>query len=153
MRAFFGSLIAILLLALYVYLAYQGGMAVLCATATGCKAPLPAEFTAEMTAALSVVSGLVSALVITELSITQPGDAPVARAINPGASKTTTNLVKALAATYLLVWIAVGSWALLLGLKHAAILPAITNLGQAWFGLAIAAAYAYFGIRPPNPPA
>jgi len=26
--------------------------------------------------------------------------------------------------------------------------PAITDFGKAWFGLAIAAAYAYFGIDP-----
>ena len=48
---------------------------------------------------------------------------------------------------YLLVWVLVGLAAYLVGtmwypgkLKH------LTDLGQAWLGLAVAAAYAYFGI-------
>lgn len=150
MRASFGALIAALLLALYVYLVYEGAMSVYCSIADGCKAPLPKDFTSEMIVALSVVSGLVSALVIAELSLTEPGKVPVARALDSSPSATTTNAVKGLAAVYLLVWIGVGAWAFLIALKHATVLPALTNLGQAWFGLAIAAAYAYFGIRPPG---
>ena len=150
MRAFFGALIAGLLLALYVYLVIEGASAVTCAIQANCSGPLPTEFTPEMTAALSVVAGLVSALVIAELSITEPGKAPVAQALDKNSSVNATRLVKAVAGLYLLVWVAMGSWALLIGLKHASVLPAITNLGQAWFGLAIAAAYAYFGIKPPS---
>lgn len=152
MRGFFGALIATLLLALYVYLVYEGAAVVACSGVLECTSPKPESFTAEMAAALSVVAGLVSALVIAELSITEPGQAPVAQVLDANASEQATRLVKTLAGLYLLVWVGVGAWAFLIALRHATVLPAITNLGQAWFGLAIAAAYAYFGIRRPTAP-
>jgi hypothetical protein len=33
-------------------------------------------------------------------------------------------------------------------LRHQGALPALTDLGQSWLGVAIAAGYSYFGIKP-----
>jgi hypothetical protein len=147
MRMAFGSLIAVILLALYVYLV-KSGIAVIDCKSTGCTLPSGADFNEQMQSAVSLIAGLVSALVISELAITVPGQAPVARALDANASVNTTRFVTVVAFIYLLVWLGTGLWAFLVGLKHPDFVPAITDLGKSWFGLAIAAAYAYFGITP-----
>ena len=60
----------------------------------------------------------------------------------------TIRVVKVVSVLYLLVWMGAGLWAFVVGLQHPKELPALTNLGQSWLGLAVAAAYAYFGLRP-----
>ena len=40
--------------------------------------------------------------------------------------------------------------AFVIGLERPHVLPALTHVGQAWFGIAIAAAYAYLGIKSAN---
>lgn len=50
---------------------------------------------------------------------------------------------------YVLVWLIAGLVAFMKGMYHPQALPALTNVGQAWLGLAVAAAYAYFGLERP----
>lgn len=150
MKLIFGSIIAFILLCLYVYLVRVGIMEVWnCAKAGDvCESVDANAFSAGMSQTLSMIGGLVSALVISELAVTEPGTAPAARMLDPGSSITVKWIVSVLTSVYLLVWIIAGLAAFFVGyLKHPNLLPALTNLGQAWFGLAVAAGYAYFGIK------
>jgi hypothetical protein len=52
--------------------------------------------------------------------------------------------------TYCGVWLLCGLAAFVVGLRHPKEVEALTSLGKAWLGLAVASGYAYFGIRP-NP--
>ena len=79
MKAIFGGAIALVLLGIYVHLLRVAYLIVDCAATNGCPAPVPGDFNDVMAQSLNVVAGLVSALVIAELAITQPGEAPAAR--------------------------------------------------------------------------
>jgi predicted NBD/HSP70 family sugar kinase len=103
-----------------------------------------------MAQALSVVGGLVSALVIAELAVAQPGDPLAKRTLAQNASKLAVRVTSIVAMFYVLVWIVAGLMAFMVGLYHPTELPALTTLGQAWLGLAVSSAYAYFGIKPPT---
>jgi hypothetical protein len=97
---------------------------------------------------MSLVGGLVSALVIAELAVTKPGEAPVARAIG-GASAAPTLTLTIVTAIYLVVWSFAGLAAYVVGpMWYPGKLQPLTDLGQSWLGLAVAAAYSYFGIGP-----
>jgi hypothetical protein len=142
-KSAFSTAIALLLLGLYVYLLKEAAAVVGC-TQPNCKA----AFTAQMASALSLIAGLIGALVISELALTEPGKPPVARALAPDASPRAGTILKIVTAVYLIVWVFCGVIALLIGFHHPTDVPAITDLGNAWLGLAIAAGYAYFGIKP-----
>ena len=101
-----------------------------------------------MAQTLAVVGGLVSALVIAELAVTKPGEAPAARALADDASAKSKFVLKVLTSVYVLAWILAGLTAFFVGLYHPKELPPITSLGQAWPGLEVASSYAYFGIKP-----
>jgi predicted metal-binding membrane protein len=148
MQAAFGGLIAVILLALYVHLVRLALLIVDCVNTIGCTKYATASFNDGMVQALSIIGGLVSALVIAELAITKPGEAPVARALAQDASPLSVRVLKIVSTVYVLVWIVFGLLAFVVGLYHPRDLPALTNLGQAWLGLAVAAAYAYFGLKP-----
>lgn len=81
MKIAIGGLIAIILLGLYVYSVCLAILVVNCASTTGCTSYPLSSFTDGMVQALTLVGGLVSALVIAELAITKPGEAPMARAL------------------------------------------------------------------------
>lgn len=50
---------------------------------------------------------------------------------------------------YLLIWVITGLAAFVVGsMQHDRVLQPLTDLGQSWLGLAVAAGYAYFGIKP-----
>lgn len=148
MKAIAGGSIAVVLLGLYAYLVYVGCVVVNCASRGACTADTAASFNDVMAQALSVIGGLVSAFIIAELAITQQGAAPAARLLSAGASAKATNVLKWVTGIYVLVWLAAGLAAFLVGMRHPNALPALTNIGQTWLGLAVAAAYAYFGIGP-----
>lgn len=148
MRALFGGLIAVVLLGIYVHLIRIGYQMVECSTTQGCVAPLPKDFNDVMAQTLTVIGGLVSALVIAELAVTKPGDAPVARALGANASDRAKSLLKIVTIVYILVWLLAGLVAFMKGMYHPKILEPFTSIGQSWLGLAVAAAYAYFGIQP-----
>jgi hypothetical protein len=148
MQALFGGTIAVILLGIYVHLLTVAYLIVDCASTSGCSSRTPADFNDVMAQTLTVISGLVSALVIAELAITKPGDAPAARAVSANLSARTTSIVKAVAIIYVVVWLGAGLAAFLKGMYHPKVLQPFTSVGQSWFGLAVAAAYAYFGIKP-----
>src|SRR5688500_744265 len=101
-----------------------------------------------MASALSLIGGLIGALVISEVALTVPGQASAARALSPAPSAMSTRLLKLVTLVYLIVWILCGLGALLIGFRQPDAVAALTNLGESWFGLAIASGYAYFGIKP-----
>jgi hypothetical protein len=149
MRLLFGAVIAIVLLGLYAYSVFTATAVVNCVETTGCAKLTLADFTDGMASTMTLIGGLVSALVIVELSVTQPGEPPVARALADNPTAKATMAVKVLTSLYLLAWIVTGLWALIVGvMQHPKVLQPLTDLGQAWLGLAVAAAYAYFGVKP-----
>jgi uncharacterized membrane protein len=97
---------------------------------------------------LTTVGGLVSALVIAQLSVTKPGSAPGIGGTKPESTVGiyATNTVVAI---YLFVWIFTGLTALVVGVMlRPDVNKTISDLGTTWLGLAVSAAYAYFGIQP-----
>jgi hypothetical protein len=89
MKLLFGGFIAIILLILYEYSVYEGVMVVTCLSTSGCTQYTADSFTPGFSHAMSLIGGLVAALVIAELAVTKPGEAPVARTIG-GASDNAT---------------------------------------------------------------
>jgi hypothetical protein len=148
MQAIFGGVIAVVLLGIYLHLIRLGVLVVNCLTTAGCTKYSPNFFNEGMAQALSIVGGLVSALVIAELAITKPGEPPAARALDDTASHRAKLILKAVTAFYVLVWMGAGLAAFFVGLYHPKELPPLTTLGQAWLGLAVASAYAYFRLKP-----
>jgi hypothetical protein len=150
MQLLFGGLISVVLLGVYVHLVCIAIKVVYCLAATGCTKYPATYFNEGMAQALSVIGGLVSALVIAELAIAKPGEAPARRRLAKDASPLAVRTLSIVSTFYVLVWIGVGLTAFLVGLYHPKEVPPLTTLGQAWLGLAVSAAYAYFGLRPAN---
>lgn len=141
------GLIAVILLALYVLLSGYGVWLIIsCSDPASCVA----AFNPQMVTALGLISGLVSALVVAQLALTERGEIPLERATR-SASRQSKSLVKWLVVAYLASWLVVGLATFVVGtlLFHNRI-SAITNLGSAWLGTALVAAYAYFGLNPPQ---
>ncbi|HEY2345976.1 MAG TPA: hypothetical protein VGH80_08835 [Xanthomonadaceae bacterium] len=150
MKAATGGAIAIALLGIYAYLIYVGCHLVLGCSGgpEECSKQAASGFNAVMAQTLSVIGGLLSAFIIAELAITSRGDAPVARLLADDASGRARNILQWITVAYILVWLLAGLSAFMVGMQHPDTLPALTNMGQSWLGLAVAAAYAYFGIGP-----
>jgi hypothetical protein len=140
----FGGVIACILLGLYAYLVWSAISVVSCTPQPACLA----DFTKPMASALALIGGLVSALVIAELAITKPGEPPVARALGPDTPALGRSIFKIVTYVYLAVWTLAGLSAFVVGLRNPDVLQPLTALGQSWFGLAVAAGYAYFGLSP-----
>ena len=146
MQAIFGGVIATILLGIYLHLIRTAYLVVNCVTTQGCTTYQTSYFNDGMAQTLAGVGGLVSALVIAELAVTKPGEAPAARALAADATDRSKTILKIVTAVYILAWVVAGLVAFFLGLYHPKELPAITSHGQAWLGLAVASAYAYFRI-------
>jgi hypothetical protein len=103
-----------------------------------------------MISALTLIGGLVSALVIAELAVTKPGETPVARTLDvEKMSARATTTVRIVTAVYLGVWTVAGLMAFFFGsMLYPKVLQPLSDLGQSWLGLAVAAAYAYLGTKP-----
>ncbi|MGN7917595.1 MULTISPECIES: hypothetical protein [Lysobacter] len=143
MHRIFGGLISVILLGVYVHLITVAVEVVNCGGAPNCTV-----FNDGMAQAFSVIGGLVSALVIAELAIAKPGEAPGTRVLDSGASVGAVRTVTIVSVAFVLVWIGAGLTAFMVGLYHPKGLPVLTTHGQAWLGLAVSAAYAYFGLSP-----
>jgi hypothetical protein len=145
MRLFFGGLIAAILLGLYVYAVYVA--------VTLAYNPAGGDLSFGYVLVLQTVGGLISALVIAELAVTQPGEPPVVHTAALLDRETltagVTQAITYIAWAYVLVWVVVGLVAFVVGtLNHPGQVQPLTDLGQAWLGLAVAAAYSYFGVKP-----
>lgn len=148
MRAAFGGAIAVVLLGVWVYLVVTGILVVTCANTVGCTAHPVTSFNDMMAQALAVIGGLVSALVIAELAVTDSGETPAARVLAADATPRAKFRLAVISAVYVFAWLVAGLAALLVGMWHPHTLEPLTSVGQSWLGLAVAAAYAYFGLRP-----
>ncbi|WP_156918381.1 hypothetical protein [Bradyrhizobium sp. Cp5.3] len=145
--AIFSGTLALVLLALYcssaLYLIFKVYAWGACAS--------PSGYEGGYIYVLTTVGGLVSALVIAQLSVTKPGTAPTIGGTAPESNLGiyATNTVVGF---YLFAWVFTGLAALIVGVMICTD-PAngnktITDLGTTWLGLAVTAAYAYFGIQP-----
>jgi hypothetical protein len=155
--AIFGGIVAYILLVLYagtvVYMTksvIQHGLAGAPKDKDGkelAKAKL--EFTPGIVYVVTTVGGLVSALVIAKLAVTKPGENPTLVQTTEDISEQAKKLADFLIAGYMLVWLATGFTALLVGVMF---FPNYNNtlgeIGTTWLGLAVASGYAYFGLNP-----
>lgn len=141
-RITFGGLLAFALLGLFVYAVVRALIIANNCTSTPC--PLN-EGTAAL---LEAIGALVSAVVISELSVTKPNEAPGTRLAGEWTTKKQKNVVIALASTYIVVWLVTGLALVILGWVLKPTVPQLASAARAWLGVAVAAAYAYFGITP-----
>ena len=144
----FGGVVAVILLLLYaVTMSFLVLHVVICGQDTSCAAPFP--ITTGMVFVLTTVSGLVSALVVASLAVTEPGMNPSGRWLGEDASEGRKKTVNYIVGIYLGVWVFAGLTALIVGVM---IFPnanqTLSDAGTTWLGLAVAAGYAYFGIKP-----
>jgi hypothetical protein len=142
----FGGAVAVILLALYTSLVVYSVLIVL-----GLHGLSSTDFTPGMQSSLTTIGGLVAALVIAELAVTPPGSSPGVRLFRAAGNQpwAPSGLAKLISWVYLLIWVVTGVSALIVGdWLHADTLPALTDLGKSWFGLAVAAGYSYLGVQP-----
>ncbi len=103
------------------------------------------EFSRGVIYVVTTIGGLVSALVVAKLAATTPGK-------NPGFTSNVAGAVgkeAILSNLYLIVWGLVGLGALIVGVMlWPDVNKTLHDVGASWLGLAIAAGYAYFGIKP-----
>ena len=141
----FGGIIAYILLMLYaVTVAHIIWGVVECAGNTQCEQQ---NFPEGITYVVTTIGGLVSALVVSKLTITEPGDNPgIIRAAEshkeiPWATK--------LVLAYLGVWLITGVCALVFGvMAYPDVNKTLSDIGTTWLGLAVASGFAYFGVQP-----
>jgi hypothetical protein len=150
MGALFGSLIAIVLLFLFAFATFYMASDVItyCGNSNPCVPPTASRIGPGLIYVVTTVGGLVSALVIAQLSVTKPGSSPTVGSFSPTSTPAViaTNTVVGL---YLLGWIATGLTALVVGVMlYPNISSTLSDIGTTWLGLAVSAAYAYFGIEP-----
>jgi hypothetical protein len=152
MKLAFSTLVTVVLLAIYVYLVVHGISVAQCLSDSACTEYAEADFNDRMASALALIGGLVAALVVAELSVTEPGKAPVARLVAPEVAEKRKRLLQIVTGLYLLVWLSTGLASFVFGylLVDPDVLPAVGNIGQGWLGVAVGAGYAYLGIRQPK---
>ena len=141
--AAFGGLVAVILLLLFSASTFYMVSSVIsfCASTNPCVSP-PAGLVGEgFVYVVTTVAGLVSALVIAQLSITEPGKPPTLGSFRPEGSAAT--MVTSVVALYLLAWIATGLAALVVGVMlYPKVNQTLADIGSTWLGLAVSAAYA-----------
>lgn len=140
-RLVIGGLLAIALLGLFVY-----GVVVALNTARA-QAPVPPLSDGTMLI-LETIGALVSAVVISELAVTKPKEAPGTRLADALTeySAGQKRAVQVLASIYILVWLISGLALLVIGLVQHPTVAQVNSAAKEWLGVAVAAAYAYFGI-------
>jgi hypothetical protein len=138
-----GGVLAFTLLGLYIY-------AVIVSLAKAIACPNGSTCTLDDSVALllQTIGALVSAVVVSELAVTKPGDAPgtgiaAASQLSPSATRS----VKTLAFVYILCWLVAGVTLVVVGISHPGV-PQVNSAEKEWLGFAIASAYAYFGVSP-----
>lgn len=141
-QAIFSGVLAYILLALYVGIV--GYMAFMVAEYQ------TKEFTSGVTYIVTTVGGLVSALVIGKLALTPPTAPPAlttAAAVAAGSPPDPLNV--GLTVAYMVVWLLTGLAALIVGvLLYSDVNKPLAAIGTNWLGLAVAAGYAYLGVKP-----
>ena len=144
----FGVAIASILLVLYAYTTLYMIHAVRCDVDTECTRLTKEAITEGMIFVNTMVSGLVAALVVAELAVTKPGETPGTRMFSD-SSDTLQWVTNIISAFYIAVWICIGLAALIFGvIFNSGISETLTTTGTTWLGIAVAAGYSYFGIKP-----
>jgi hypothetical protein len=143
----FGGIVAVILLLLYVItMGFLVAHVITCGYDANCVAPF--SITSGMIFVLTTVSGLVSALVVATLAIAEPGGNPSRPWFGDGTSKSSQTFITYLVGIYLGVWVLAGLTALIVGVMiYPGANQTLSDTGTTWLGLAVAAAYAYFGIK------
>ena len=95
---------------------------------------------------LSLVGALVSALVIAVLAITPPSGYP-GRALATSMGPSATVAVQVVVGAYLVVWGVCGIALVITWLRVPDATPSLAAAAKSWLGLAIAAAYAFLGLK------
>ena len=140
-QAIFSGVVAYILLALYVGIV---GYMVYMVAAYQTK-----EFTSGVTYIVTTVGGLVSALVVGKLAITPPKDPPALFTAAAAAGGGPDPLNVWLTVAFMVVWLLAGLAALVVGvLLYSDVNQLLAGIGTNWLGLAVAAGYAYFGVKP-----
>jgi hypothetical protein len=144
----FGGLVVIILLGLYVYATVYSILAAMCLGSPPCG-NYSTDLNEGVVTVLNLVGGLVSALVIAQLAVTEPGDAPGAGLLEvANVADTTKKIVKVISVVYVAVWLACGLASLIVGyLQYPNVVPQLTANAKSWLGLAVAAAYSYLNVR------
>jgi hypothetical protein len=140
MKTYTGAALAAVLLGLYTYAVY---VTVVLALGPG-GAP-----NSGILLCLTTIGGLVSALVIAVLAITNPGERLGAQALARFDKVPDREMlaVTVISIAYIVAWTLTGLAAFVVGVMlYPDKVQALTNLGQSWLGLAVAAAYSYFGL-------
>lgn len=142
----FGGVIAIILLGLYTFTMIYMINVARCVSDHTCKAE---DIPAGVIYVHTTVAGLVSALVVAELALTRPGEPPGAKRLASDLSEASQRITGYIAGGYVLVWIISGLAALVAGsMLYPNAVKTLSDAGTTWLGIAVAAAYSYFGIRP-----
>lgn len=144
LRSFFGALIVVVLLVLY-FVITRSAIHLL-----GCD-PQPVcleSFSETKASALALIGGLVSAVVIAELAVTEPGSPPGRSLLREDPSPWQYGILHVITFLYLIGWLFVGLWSVVATWNEPDAIPALTAVARSWFGLAVAAGYAYFGLTP-----
>jgi hypothetical protein len=144
----FGAVIAVVLLSIYEFsMAILVSAVLACGTDTSCRPPI--QPTSGLVFVLTTVGGLVSALVVAELAVMTPGVNPFAQFSAPEAPRWARRWIYAIVILYLAAWLFTGLTALIVGVVlYPNVNSTLSDAGTTWLGLAVAAGYAYFGIRP-----
>lgn len=137
-RLYVGGVIAITLLGLYAY-----ALIIALNAARVCSGTC--QLSEGVAFLLQTLGALVSAVVVSELAVTRPFEAPGSR-IAAGLSAKEGNAVKILAFAYILIWLLSGVYLIVMGWLQHPTVPQIVSAAKEWLGYAIAAGYAYFGI-------
>ncbi len=129
------GIIAVLLLVLYAY-----SISVLVATPD-------TEPTPQVGTILSLVGGLVSALVVAVLAVTKPSERLASLFVDAG--DVGDGAVTVVTWAYLFVWLGCGVVLLFVWLKAPMPAKSLSAAATSWLGLAVAASYAYLGLKKP----
>jgi hypothetical protein len=135
MKEVVSGVIAVLLLALYGYAIWSV-----------CSSPRTTP-PGPIDTVLNLVGALVSALVIAVLAITPPSGSPgrvLAASMGPSAAMAAQIVTGA----YLVAWGVCGIALLITWLRVPDATPSLASAAKSWLGLAIAAAYAFLGLKP-----
>jgi len=145
----FGGVLAVVLLGIYAAAAGAMIYAIVtaCSMAEPCTADLSGRFQQGYVYVLTTVGGLVSALVVAQLSVTQPGEMPNVAGFRP-ISRGGRWVGGMVVIVYLVVWALVGLSSLIVGVMlYPGVISTVSDIGTVWLGLAVSAGYAYFGIE------
>ncbi|MEO0621295.1 MAG: hypothetical protein AAFU49_09640 [Pseudomonadota bacterium] len=151
--SFFSAALVLVLLALYAGLA--GGM-ILEIYQSCSKDPTGSReeiggFSEGYKIVLTTVAGLVSALVVAKLSVSTTND-PQELSVIQFKTRAARIMNNAIVVVYLAVWAVVGLAALIFGVVlYDRAIQTINDLGTTWLGVAVAAGYAYFNLKPAQP--